>query len=505
MCPENYSVKHIPRITNIWGGGVAIVYKSCLNIKITEQFKYNSFEHIEVVFTSGSFAFRIVVIYRPPPSATNKFTEKMFVNEFQDYLEKLYSKSGKLVLVGDFNFHVENTETCSQFLDIFHDFNLKQHINEPTHKDQGTLDLIITRDSDDIIAEICVTNPLLSDHFAVECSILAKINIPTKSVISFRKLKSIDIDSFKRDIENSELINENENIESMISKFNSVLEKILNNHAPIIHKLVPIRTIVPWINDEIKQAKAHRRKWEAKWRRSRSHYDFSKYKFFRNHVNWLISKAKKDYYCDKIKSNQGNQKSLFKTINTLLHRSKSTKLPSQESSYDLACHFQDFFIEKENKIRQDLLEKNNGLDPHAYDEVAQSELNHIKLCSLSELKKIILASPSKHCASDPIPTWLLKECIDILAPSILKIVNTSISTSSLPSTYKHSIITPLLKKPSLDAEIMKNYRPVSNLNFISKILEKVVVSRINSYKEEYNLYVQNQSAYRRHHSTESFK
>ena len=257
MCPENYSVKHIPRITNTWGGGVAIVYKSCLNIKITEQFKYNSFEHIEVVFTSGSFAFRIVVIYRPPPSATNKFTEKMFVNDFQDYIEKLYSKSGKLALVGDFNFHVENTETCSQFLDIFHDFNLKQHINEPTHKDQGTLDLIITRDSDDIIAEICVTNPLLSDHFAVECSILAKINIPTKSVISFRKLKSIDIGSFKRDIENSELINENENIESMISKFNSVLEKILNNHAPIIHKLVPIHTIVPWVNDEIKHAKAH--------------------------------------------------------------------------------------------------------------------------------------------------------------------------------------------------------------------------------------------------------
>ena len=75
--------------------------------------------------------------------------------------------------------------------------------------------------------------------------------------------------------------------------------------------------------------------------------------------------------------------------------------------------------------------------------------------------------------------------------------------STFPSSFKKSIIVPLLKKPSLDAEFLKHYRPVSNLAFISKIIEKAVVLQLNHHLSTNNLFETYQSAYRRLHSTET--
>ena len=98
-----------------------------------------------------------------------------------------------------------------------------------------------------------------------------------------------------------------------------------------------------------------------------------------------------------------------------------------------------------------------------------------------------MRAPSKQCPSDPIPTWLLKDCIDVLSPPILNIINKSIDSSQVPSVFKESIVTPLLKKPTLDPEALKNYRPVNNLPFVSKILEKIIAVRMNNYKDANSL------------------
>ena len=104
---------------------------------------------------------------------------------------------------------------------------------------------------------------------------------------------------------------------------------------------------------------------------------------------------------------------------------------------------------------------------------------------------------------DPIPTYLLKECIDILLPTITRIINLSLQFCIVPDSFKTAAVTPLLKKASLDANVLKNFRPVSNLPFISKILEKVVLQQINKHKAANNLNEKFQSAYRKHHSTET--
>ena len=116
--------------------------------------------------------------------------------------------------------------------------------------------------------------------------------------------------------------------------------------------------------------------------------------------------------------------------------------------------------------------------------------------SEEEIQKVIKSSPDKSCELDPIPTWLLKSCLRELLPFLTKIINFSLGTWYVPASYKSSLIRPLLKKPGLDQNMFKNYRPVSNLPFVSKVLEKVVSSRIEEHLISNNLHEQHQSAYR---------
>ena len=104
---------------------------------------------------------------------------------------------------------------------------------------------------------------------------------------------------------------------------------------------------------------------------------------------------------------------------------------------------------------------------------------------------------------DPIPTTVLKESIDVLLPFLTAMCNASLAEGSLPQSQKHAIVTPLLKKQSLDAGELKNYRPVSNLTFVSKIVEKLVAEQLIEFLKSNGLMPRLQSAYRRHHSTET--
>ena len=125
------------------------------------------------------------------------------------------------------------------------------------------------------------------------------------------------------------------------------------------------------------------------------------------------------------------------------------------------------------------------------------------VASQDEIKKIIIDSSTKHCDLDPIPTALLKTCIDDVLPCITHIINDSLTSGVVPACYKDALVKPLLKKPGLDHNILKNFRPVSNLPFLSKILEKVVLKRLISHLNNNNLNEVFQSAYKKYHSMET--
>ena len=99
--------------------------------------------------------------------------------------------------------------------------------------------------------------------------------------------------------------------------------------------------------------------------------------------------------------------------------------------------------------------------------------------------------------------WLLKDCVDDLAPFLCYMFNTSLQQGIVPSTFKSAFITPLLKKPDLDSADVKSYRPISNLPVLSKLLERLVARQLLDYLNAQHLLPDCQSAYRAHYSTET--
>ena len=120
-----------------------------------------------------------------------------------------------------------------------------------------------------------------------------------------------------------------------------------------------------------------------------------------------------------------------------------------------------------------------------------------------QVTKIITNSPSKSCSLDPRPTFLVLDYLDILITPITSVINASLEQGKSPIIFKQAHVIPVLKKSSLDKEVFKNYRPVSNLNFISKIVERVAAVQLQTHLDEAGLMIVFESVYRKNHSTES--
>ena len=123
--------------------------------------------------------------------------------------------------------------------------------------------------------------------------------------------------------------------------------------------------------------------------------------------------------------------------------------------------------------------------------------------TLSELYKIVNESNSTTSDIDPIPTTFFKRVFDSVSGPVLEIINTSLRTGFFPDAFKTAVVKPLLKKPKLDNSLLANYRPISNLPFISKVLEKIVLVQLNYFLEENNILEVSQSGFRKYHSTET--
>jgi len=123
--------------------------------------------------------------------------------------------------------------------------------------------------------------------------------------------------------------------------------------------------------------------------------------------------------------------------------------------------------------------------------------------TVDEIQKLISSAPNKTCELDSAPTWLVKDMRGLLSPFISLLVNKSLTAGCFPAAFKEALVRPLLKKVGLDAGDQKSFRPVSNLPFLSKLLEKVVQARLQAFLESNRLMAKTQSAYRKYRSTET--
>ena len=130
-------------------------------------------------------------------------------------------------------------------------------------------------------------------------------------------------------------------------------------------------------------------------------------------------------------------------------------------------------------------------------------MSKFKTMTQSEVAAIIKSMGNKTCSLDPIPTGLLKDCHYELFPIITSIVNLSLQTGSFPESLKTALLKALLKQIKLDSDDLSNYRPVSNLAFISKLIEKCAEIQITEHIDNNGLFPALQSGYRKNHSCET--
>lgn len=505
--PPGFNIIDHPR-EGRGGGGIAIVYKSKLSLVKNTAGQKRSFEFAEYIVSSGTDKIRLIVIYRAPYSPEHRITVSTFLEEFADYVESVILSPETLLITGDMNIHVDNVDDADaiKFLDLLDCMGLVQHVRTPTHRLGHTLDLIITREASHLIQTTPVSDYLFSDHFSVLCNLTFRKPAMSVKKVSYRKIKSINMNTFKDDLRQSDLVcAPPQEINDLVSCYNLTCSSLLDKHAPLLKKTITVRPRVPWFNDTIKTAKRERRKRERVWRTTGLETDRILFTRARNHVNCLIEQARREYYTDFVTDNSKDQRCLFNAVNRLLGCCTEERYPPYTEPGKLANDFGQFFIRKIENIRTEL-DNMDSLDPSEDTSISRtftgSPLFEFKLISTNSVKKLITCSPSKSCDLDPVPTSLVKECQEQLYSPILSIINASLQEGYFPDSWKRALVKPKLKKQGLDL-CKKNYRPVSNLQFLSKLAEKAVAQQTISHIEANGLFPVMQSAYRKLHSTET--
>ena len=252
ICPPGYRFFNQPRLSGN-GGGVGLLYKANLHVKTRLSHDYRSFEYLDSTIVSTRTV-RVISVYRPPPSAVNGLTVDIFLDEFGTLIEELVVTDAELLIVGDFNFRMDDLidGNAIRFSRLLETFDLQQHVKDPTHLYGHILDLVITRSAAvPLVSNFCVAEQPISDHKAITFNLT--LNKPPnirKTVVS-RTLKNLDVETFIDAVNQRGLPDDNLCLASVVSTYEQVLEDTLNQMAPFRSRLITIRNNAPWYSDEI--------------------------------------------------------------------------------------------------------------------------------------------------------------------------------------------------------------------------------------------------------------
>jgi hypothetical protein len=341
-----------------------------------------------------------------------------------------------------------------------------------------------------------------SDHFPIYCDFRLVLKKKFFKTIQYRKLKEIDFDLFSEDlrtvIKGCTLTG---SFKSELTQLNDHTLKLLDQHAPLVSKRISVVETAPWFDKEYRNLRTLRRKAERTWRKSKGDHDLLvKYKNLCASCTDLALIKKKAHFKKVIDRADGNPKTLYQIVNQELDRKQSSKLPDYTEDISvLASDFNSFFVDKIDKIREEMQE---DVSPALCETTQNSFMYDFEPATLEEIEEIIKETGIKCSPADLLPQLLFKDNIDSLLPVIVQLVNLSLASGNVDG-IKLADIVPLLKDSGLDPNVLKHFRPVSNLTFIGKLIERVVLKRLNDHLSKNNLHCPEQSAYKKNNSTET--
>ena len=492
------------------GGGTGFLVREPCRLLSSPTATFKSFELSTLAIKLPRTNLALYNIYRPPQSTaksrlSSSFSQ--FLEDFRTLISIVSTSPNEFVITGDFNIHVDDPSDSNsiQFLSLLDHANLIQHVKFPTHQHSHTLDLVITSATSTLSPILTCLPVSPTDHFPIICSL--NITPPPSAPVTnrlTRAVTSINASKFSRDILSSRLITHPPSaLSDLVDCYNSTLSQLLDKHAPLKSKIFRTKSPSPWFSPLLKKLKLSKRRLERVWSRSHSSEDLKNFRSATNLYHAAIIKAKRAYNSSLISSSVTNPRHLWKSINTILHRSSLPALPTYDSLSSLSHSFAKFFSDKIHKLHTSLLFNHTTTSPHISPSSTPPGFSSFAPVTIEDVSNLLSQSPDTNCDLDPIPTSLLKQCSHALLPTITNIINLSLSTGVFPDQFKSCSVHPHLKKANLDKEDLSNYRPISHLSFLSKLTERVVKLRLTEYLSNNNLLNPFQSAYIKHHSTET--
>jgi hypothetical protein len=488
------------------GGGTALIYKSCFKLSVVRSKVHTkSFEYTAATIKTGNVKSNVmfIILYRPGQMCSQ------FNQELDALLADLTPRCDCLVLAGDLNIHFDHSanKLYKQSHDVILSYGMKKLISEATHIGGGSLDQVFTLSQDnqlECVVKIDNMNTLGSDHFPVFCTFKLIFEKKFFKSINYRKLKDVNTEVFSEQLlKIVDDITVSGSFKSAVSSLTDQSLELLEQHAPLVSKRISVVTTAPWFDKEYRELRTLRRKAESAWKKSQTETTMVIYKDLCKSCSTLARKKKKAHFSAVVDRAEGNPRTLYQIVNKELDRKQSKKLPDfTDNIVELTSTFNSFFSDKIEKIRKNMTEDTTPTLSAFPQSANNTFLSDFEPTTLEEIKEIISDTGIKCSPADLLPQQLFKDNINILLPVIVKLVNISLLSGNIDGV-KLADIVPLLKDDSLDPNILKNFRPVSNLTFIGKLIERVVLKRLNDHLSANNLHCPDQSAYRKNHSTET--
>lgn len=421
----------------------------------------------------------IICVYRPP-------SQNDLSNFFQSLNNTLTASSNfhNIILCGDINIDIStdnHDRHSAYYLDLlaYHGL-LPAHII-PTHSNT-CLDHFMIKSK--LSAKILVADSTLTDHFTV----LFRLALDCGNKNTFYALTRTNFVNLSLDLNkiNFDIIYKQTDPNVAMTIFISLIQQSMEANTNTIHTSKRKRIIKPWVTPGLLRCMRNRDKLHKKCKLSPNNEVLRvTYSRYRNFCNFILRKVKQDYERTEIKNAESNKRKLWQVINKVTNRTKPKISAKELITPNNSVNDINFYFANVGKF---LAEKNSGSYSSQEFQIINPNITSMVLLptDMEEIESLIL-SLKRDCAVgwDNISSSILKDNINIFVPPLTFIFNLCIAEGVFPLALKKSVIHPIYK--SGDKSCVNNYRPISVLPALSKIMERIMNKRLVNYLEQNHL------------------
>ena len=508
---DDYTFLSRPR-RNGKGGGVAFYINNSINWIRRFDLESKELECLWIeIFHKNSKSFLISVMYKPPVGSN--YLQENFTTLLNLMLSLATKSTKEIILLGDLNTNYLDVNDNKDIKSIFKLFGFKQTIKDPTRITDHSvtqIDIILTNNPE-VISSSTVIPIAFSDHDLIAC--VRKLNHRTfkPKTINFRDYKKYTPESMQGKISSHkdfEQVTKQNNVNTCWSMLKNIILSCLDDIAPKITKRIRGQSS-PWLSVELKTLMNSRDILLRKSRKTKNPEDVQMYKRKKNEVNRLVKQAKKAYYKELLEKSADDPNSFWSTLKKLYPSAKASaptmfkinKTPTSDKN-EIVRAFCQYFSNVVTKLKEKAFPLRNCTWIYQATEPLRT-CRKFKFKPVweslveKELKKL---KRKKAIGLDGIPSFILKDCASTLTTPVTHIINLSFTTATFPTDWKKSKLIPTHKSGSQDD--IENYRPISVIPSISKVIERIIHRQFSKYLEESDLLSNCQFGFRQKRSTE---